>query len=177
MEDFLNRFPVVDDEDIDLITVYLSLQGYLDNLRKQVFADLIIRNGGEFVGLEVSNKRGNLCCLFPDPQYPGHYRLSFHDQAGPVSHLVYSTAEQALKEAISLGYREHTPGQLDRLSEDPHWQYGLARVWPCCTIPKQDSSLSGADFAQLTCCRTGIPNPVILLIAFTHASASPTCAL
>lgn len=48
---------------------------------------------------------------------------------------------------------------------------------PCCTIPKQDSSLSGADFAQLTCCRTGIPNPVILLIAFTHASASPTCAL
>lgn len=49
--------------------------------------------------------------------------------------------------------------------------------WPCCTIPKQDSSLSGADFAQLTCCRTGIPNPVILLIAFTHASASPTCAL
>lgn len=63
-----------------------------------------------------------------DPQYPGHYRLSFHDQAGPVSHLVYSTAEQALKEAISLGYREHTPGQLDRLSEDPHWQFGLARV-------------------------------------------------
>ncbi|QQX12667.1 hypothetical protein JC965_26450 (plasmid) [Aeromonas caviae] len=54
MEDFLNRFPVVDDEDIDLITVYLSLQGYLDNLRKQVFADLIIRNGGEFVGLEVA---------------------------------------------------------------------------------------------------------------------------
>lgn len=52
---------------------------------------------------------------------------------------------------------------------------GAAR--PCCTIPKQDSSLSGADFAQLTCCRTGIPNPVILLIAFTHASASPTCAL
>lgn len=50
-------------------------------------------------------------------------------------------------------------------------------AWPCCTIPKQDSSLSGADFAQLTCCRTGIPNPVILLIAFTHASASPTCAL
>ncbi|WP_270804964.1 hypothetical protein [Aeromonas sp. QDB66] len=117
-----------DDEDIDLITVYLSLQGYFDNLRKQVFADLIIRNGGEFVGLEVSNKRGNLCCLFPDPQYPGHYRLSFHDQAGPVSHLVYSTAEQALMEAISLGYREHTPGQLDRLSEDPHWQFGLARV-------------------------------------------------
>ena len=128
MEDFLNRFPVVDDEDIDLITVYLSLQGYLDNLRTQVFADHIIRNGGEFVGLEVSNKRGNLCCLFPDPQYPGHYRLSFHDQAGPVSHSVYSTAEQALKEAISLGYREHTPGQLDRLSEDPHWQFGLARV-------------------------------------------------
>lgn len=31
-------------------------------------------------------------------------------------------------EAISLGYREHTPGQLDRLSEDPHWQFGLARV-------------------------------------------------
>ncbi len=50
-------------------------------------------------------------------------------------------------------------------------------IRPCCTIPKQDSSLSGADFAQLTCCRTGIPNPVILLIAFTHASASPTCAL
>ena len=42
MEDFLNRFPVVDDEDIDLITVYLSLQGYLDNLRKQVFADLMV---------------------------------------------------------------------------------------------------------------------------------------
>ena len=109
-------------------SVKAELQGYLDNLRKKVFADLIIRNGGEFVGLEVSNKRGNLCCLFPDPQYPGHYRLSFHDQAGPVSHLVYSTAEQALKGAISLGYREHTPGQLDRLSEDPHWQFGLARV-------------------------------------------------
>ncbi|WP_270665398.1 MULTISPECIES: LysE family translocator, partial [unclassified Aeromonas] len=29
---------------------------------------------------------------------------------------------------------------------------GLA-IRPCCTIPKQDSSLSGADFAQLTCCR------------------------
>lgn len=54
---------------------------------------------------------------------------------------------------------------------------GCPYTRPCCTIPKQDSSLSGADFAQLTCCRTGIPNPVILLIAFTHASASPTCAL
>ncbi|WP_429221719.1 GFA family protein, partial [Aeromonas veronii] len=29
-----------------------------------------------------------------------------------------------------------------------------AECGPCCTIPKQDSSLSGADFAQLTCCRT-----------------------
>ncbi len=48
---------------------------------------------------------------------------------------------------------------------------------PCCTIPKQDGLSPSADFAQLTCCRTGIPNPVILLIAFTHASASPTCAL
>ena len=63
-------------------------------------------------------------------------------------------------------------------AKDPvHERKQTTVMGPCCTIPKQDSSLSGADFAQLTCCRTGIPNPVILLIAFTHASASPTCAL
>ncbi|MCV3289983.1 hypothetical protein VCX44_14575 [Aeromonas caviae] len=110
----------------------LKAQLLLEESLSAYFPEMVFTDSGITVQLhrntQVSNKRGNLCCLFPDPQYPGHYRLSFHDQAGPVSHLVYSTAEQALKEAISLGYREHTPGQLDRLSEDPHWQFGLARV-------------------------------------------------
>lgn len=75
---------------------------------------------------------------------------------------------------ISLGQPLDLPEceKDQRMHDAGYTDYG-----PCCTIPKQDSSLSGADFAQLTCCRTGIPNPVILLIAFTHASASPTCAL
>ena len=103
MEDFLNRFPVVDDEDIDLITVYLSLQGYLDNLRKQVFADLIIRNGGEFVGLEVSNKRGNLCCLFPDPQYPGPAGVAL--QAVPPVAAVGASPAGIAAQSLAIGLR------------------------------------------------------------------------
>ena len=131
MSDFLARLPAdSDDVDIDIITVLLEQQDYINQCRQKVIDDIVARNGGDACGLELSRggDRADLACVFPEPRYNGGYRLSFYDSHGPQSHMREASPEEALRDAIYMGYRTLIPGELDRLTETSTWQRGLAMV-------------------------------------------------
>lgn len=109
----------------DSFEALISLHDYLASARCKLAEKLIADNGGDAIGLELSDKQGNLAVVLPEPSGAGGVRLSFYGVNGPFSHSVYASGSEAVCEAIQQRYWVPAPGRLDELTDLPSWDRGV----------------------------------------------------
>ena len=120
-DDFLASLDV----DPDSFEALIALHDYLESTRLKLAGKLISENGGDAIGLELSNSQDQLAVVLPEPSAKGGIRLSFYGTNGPTSHTVHASGFDAVCEAIQQRYGLPTPGRLDALTELPSWERGV----------------------------------------------------
>lgn len=141
LDDFLSRFHVGDDDDIDIFALWEEVVELQRERREEIAKKLIASNGGDAYGLELAHRNDaeRLACIFAEPSWHGGFRLSMYDIHGPSSHHLFASPEEALAEAIVLGYCNLAPGKLDQMTDLPSWKKGLE--W-CLTLLKGFPAMS-----------------------------------
>lgn len=123
VDEFLSRLDV----EPDSFEALCAVQDYLTECRARLASLLLEQNGGEYVGMELTNHRdkNDVAAIFLEPSKRGRYRLSLYGVHGPSSHSVFDSPEKALSEAIQYGYWNRSPGSLDALTELESWDRGV----------------------------------------------------
>jgi hypothetical protein len=86
--------------------------------RTKFKADLMARTGGDLAGIQLSNSDETLFVVFsPESGSPGEFRSTRFDARGFSGHSTRDTYQKLLDEAIVDGYRQESPGALERLSQ------------------------------------------------------------
>lgn len=125
MTEFLENFREHEDQEICFGRLMEVMQDYLLSIRVQIGQRLIAANGGSGLSLELCDENGALAVVFPEPSARGGYRVSFYDVSGPFTHEVFSSVDECVLHAIKRGYRTHSPGRLDQLTDLPSWDRGV----------------------------------------------------
>ncbi|MDX7767273.1 hypothetical protein [Aeromonas caviae] len=125
MIEFLAKFSEPEDQEICFGRLMEVMQDYLHSIRVQIGLSLIEANGGSGLSLELSDEKGALAVVFPEPSARGGYRVSFYDVNGPITHELFSSVDECVLHAIKLGYRNHAPGRLDQLTDLRSWRRGV----------------------------------------------------
>jgi hypothetical protein len=94
------------------------------NLRRE---RLLESNDNNLVGIEASNGDGTRWgVILPEMSGGGGFRIQTFDKRGLIGHQTYNTAEQALDEMVTQGYRKPDKGAMDRLAGTKEFQDGNA---------------------------------------------------
>ena len=98
-------------------------------LNQQRILRKILADTGDLMGIELKKEGSDLCvALLPEPDGSDRVRLVKYGKSGFFGHDVFTSAVEALSDALSQGYRERADGTLDRYSTTAMWKKGMAYV-------------------------------------------------
>lgn len=87
-----------------------------------VFEEIMSATGGQLDGIQLKKESQDQYVVFtPDAYTKGRFRYSEFDSNGFFGHCSRDSYEEALKEAISDGYKIEVHGVLEALFEGPYF--------------------------------------------------------
>ncbi len=102
----------------------------INNKQSCLVEDLLSVNGGELEGVELSNDRGDLFCIFTKEAYGngngnGGFRFTTFDVYGFSGHFTRKDYDTCLLDAVDDGFRNIVVGIIDKLAVQPAFKTNI----------------------------------------------------